>query len=92
MENIQFEDQQFKPRYQNVPQDQKGMVGWFIKKGIVKNAAVANYILLGMAILFVALTISIFFIFIKKPAPPEIDPNAIANPEFDPALNPDFQI
>jgi len=90
MENMQFEDQNFQPRYQNVPQSQKGMVGWLIKKGIVKDQAIANYILLGVAVLFVILTITVFFIFLKKPAVP--DASTITDPSLDPALLPGSEI
>jgi len=89
---MEFEDQQFRPRYAQELPGQSGMTGWLIKKGIVKDASFANYILLGLVALFIIATISVYFIFIKQPAAPEIDQDLIANPEFDPALNPDFEI
>ena len=55
--------------------EQPMMVRWLINKGIVKNAAQANMILLGIAI--VAFALSLYFFFFAGPRPGKINPATI---------------
>ena len=51
MSNIQFDEGQFRSNQSYQSPDEKGMVGWLIKKGIAKNARTANIILIIFAII-----------------------------------------
>ncbi len=69
MGNIQFEDSQFQSNKFSQPQEEKGMIGFLIKKGIANNVKTANIILLTFAIVCFALTFWTFPINKAVPVP-----------------------
>jgi hypothetical protein len=49
-------------RLQHDSTSQKGMLGFLMRKGIVKSEDVGNYVLIGVAIFFFAMSILAFYI------------------------------
>ncbi len=56
MSNIQFDEGQFRSNQSYQSPDEKGMVGWLIKKGVAKDAKTANIILVVFAIICFVVT------------------------------------
>lgn len=56
MNDMQFGDNQFQSNQIYQAPDEKGMVGFLIRKGIAKDAKTANIILLAFAIVCFAIT------------------------------------
>ncbi len=56
MSNIQFDEGQFRSNQSYQSPDEKGMVGWLIKKGVAKDAKTANIILIIFIIICFGIT------------------------------------
>jgi len=41
---------------------EKGMLGFLLKKGIVKSESVGNYVLIGVAVFFILMSVLAFYI------------------------------
>ena len=68
MSDIQFEEKDnlnaYRGNFQRFRADlpsEKGMVGWLIKKGLVKNEDIATYVLIGVAVFFFAMSALVYF-------------------------------
>lgn len=69
MNDMQFGDNQFQSNQIYQAPDEKGMVGFLIRKGIAKDAKTANIILLAFAIVCFAITFWTFPRNESAPAP-----------------------
>jgi hypothetical protein len=57
--NLSSSSRQFE-RFQPASPSERGMLGFLMKKGIVENEDTGNYILIGIAILFLVLSFIVF--------------------------------
>lgn len=63
MSNVQFEEEQADTaRYVKYGQTPTGIIGFLLKRGIVKDENQANYVLIGVIILVICVIVGIAFI------------------------------
>lgn len=83
MDNMQFGDNQFQANQIYQAPEEKGMVGFLIRKGMAKDAKTANIILVIFAIICFALTYLTFPKSNNTPAPTPITEEPIPGEELE---------
>ena len=60
MADVSFEEQDWQADRSEIERPPNAMIKWVLKTGIVKNPKQANYVLVGLAIVFFGLSIYFF--------------------------------
>jgi hypothetical protein len=56
MAGVQFDEQYTNPNFNRRENAEKGMAHWLIRRGIVKDKKTANYVLIGITVVFFILS------------------------------------